>query len=136
MATMMDNPLNQRYKIFIQNSIPNVYEMAKTIHMDQSTFKKQLSSPRGVSIETISKTLDTFPDLSSEWLMRGIGPMRVSNSVPSQMEGNTDKKSELHAEIARLKDELKESHCRCLKLEGQIECLKELYQELISKGIE
>jgi hypothetical protein len=110
--------------------------MAKTIHMDQSTFKKQLSSPRGVSIETISKTLDTFPDLSSEWLMRGIGPMRVSNSVPSQMEGNTDKKSELHAEIARLKDELKESHCRCLKLEGQIECLKELYQELISKGIE
>jgi hypothetical protein len=45
------------------------------------------------------------------------------------MEGNTDKKSELHAEIARLKDELKESHCRCLKLEGQIEYLDELLFE-------
>lgn len=43
--------------------------------MSQPTLDKQLKGLRAISLDTVSNILNTYPEISAEWLMRGIGCM-------------------------------------------------------------
>ena len=48
--------------------------------MEQTTVNNQLIGKRGVSIDLILNILLAFPEISSEWLLRGKGNMLIEES--------------------------------------------------------
>ena len=50
-------------------------EMSRELGVDAGTFGNILNGNRGVSVGMISKFLETYPSVSAEWLMRGVGSM-------------------------------------------------------------
>lgn len=48
---------------------------ANKINMEQTTVNNQLIGKRGISIDLIMNVLSAFPEISSEWLLRGEGSM-------------------------------------------------------------
>ena len=46
--------------------------------LKQATLDKQLKGLRAISLDTVSAILNTFGDISAEWIMRGKGNMIVS----------------------------------------------------------
>ncbi len=51
---------------------------AKTIGMDATTFWRQLKGEQALSAKLIEGVLKAYPDISAEWLLRGIGNMKVN----------------------------------------------------------
>ncbi|MDE7495612.1 MAG: XRE family transcriptional regulator [Muribaculaceae bacterium] len=51
--------------------------------ISQRTLDNQIKGLRSVSLETIVNVLHTFPEISSEWLMRGVGSMLISQGKES-----------------------------------------------------
>ena len=50
-------------------------EMSRELGVDAGTFGSILNGNRGVSAGLLSKFLETYPSVSAEWLMRGVGSM-------------------------------------------------------------
>lgn len=50
-------------------------EMSRELGVDAGTFGNILNGNRGVSAGLLSKFLETYPSVSAEWLMRGVGSM-------------------------------------------------------------
>ena len=70
------------------NELIDSYKLSKNafankINMEQTTVNNQLIGKRGVSIDLILHTLLAFPEISSEWLLRGKGNMLIEESKDS-----------------------------------------------------
>ncbi|WP_148359803.1 hypothetical protein [Bacteroides clarus] len=70
------------------NELIDSYKLSKNafankINMEQTTVNNQLIGKRGVSIDLILNTLLAFPEISSEWLLRGKGNMLIEESKDS-----------------------------------------------------
>lgn len=61
----------------------------------QNTLNRQLNGVRELSLVTVNAILNTFEDISTEWLLRGKGEMLISESI---------KKDESTERITRLVD--------------------------------
>lgn len=60
---------------------------AKAIGVEQVTLSRQLNGQRGVSLDVIESVLNTFPDVSAEWLLRG----EDVKAIESNREGDSVK---------------------------------------------
>lgn len=89
---MIENALTERFKELISAKSASVLDFSRLIGVAQTTLNSQLSSTKGVSSNVILLTLDTFPDVSAEWLLRGKGEMLIASSP------NEKKEEEAHAE--------------------------------------
>ena len=69
-----------------EKRIPSVRQLAVEIDVPVTTLSKQMSGERTISLETIGSILNTFGDVSAEWLMRGEGPMLKSEIKPTTPE--------------------------------------------------
>lgn len=58
-------------------------EMSRELGVDAGTFTNILNGNRGVSIGVLAKFLETYPSVSAEWLMRGVGSMYAADGVAS-----------------------------------------------------
>ena len=54
-------------------------EMSRELGVDAGTFGNILNGNRGVSAGLLSKFLETYPSVSAEWLMRGVGSMYAAD---------------------------------------------------------
>lgn len=93
----------------MENKKMSVRAFAISIGMLQETLNKQLKiDGRGVSTRTLVLILNTYPDLSAEWLLRGEGEMekgsewKVTQFVPVH---DTELVDALKDHIATLKGE-------------------------------
>lgn len=77
---MIENALTERFKELISAKSASVLDFSRLIGVAQTTLNSQLSSTKGVSSNVILLTLDTFPDVSAEWLLRGKGEMLIASS--------------------------------------------------------
>lgn len=98
---------------------------ASKIGVGQQTFNNYMNGTRSVTLEVINSTLNTFPELSAEWLIRGEGEMLISDNLPKFHGEETDAELELHAEIARKEIEIQ-------KLTDEINRIKHEYIRLES----
>lgn len=89
---MIENTLTERFKELISAKSASVLDFSRLIGVAQTTLNSQLSSTKGVSSNVILLTLDAFPDVSAEWLLRGKGEMLIASSP------NEKKEEEAHAE--------------------------------------
>lgn len=74
--------------------------------LKQPTLDKQLKGLRAVSMETIVAILNTFGDISAEWLMRGAGEMMIKPAPPTDL----DRISTLVDTIATLQETINEKN--------------------------
>lgn len=65
----------QRINELISHSELSKNAFANKISMEQTTVNNQLIGKRGISIDLILNILLAFPEVSSEWLLRGEGSM-------------------------------------------------------------
>ena len=105
----MEDIVTQRFNEFRQSLGLSILAFSKTINVGQATLNKQTKEDGcGVSISTIVKTLEAYPDLSAEWLLRGEGDMKkgdewkVTQFIPVQ---NNELVDALKDHIASLKAE-------------------------------
>ena len=66
------------------------------IGSNQKTINQQLRGERSISLDTISKILSSFEDISSEWLLRGEGDMLKPQPTSPYLESKTNKTSAPH----------------------------------------
>lgn len=72
----MENIVTQRFNEFRKSLGLSILGLSKQINVGQATLNKQTKDDGcGVSISTIVKTLEAYPNLSAEWLLRGEGTM-------------------------------------------------------------
>lgn len=79
-------------------------ELARRLGISQSTLNGYTLGKRTPSYEFAETVLNAFSDISAEWLMRGDGPMYISD-LPSTDHDDSDEVLELKAEITRLRAE-------------------------------
>ncbi|MBP1615893.1 MAG: hypothetical protein H6Q13_3341 [Bacteroidetes bacterium] len=95
----MKNAVLERVMRLIQEKSKSKRDFASTIGMEQTTVNNQLLGKRSISFDLISNILEAFPSVSSEWLLRGIGDMEISEIEKDQTI------EELKEELAMLKGE-------------------------------
>ena len=71
----MEETIYQRVKLVLENKSISVNALSKQINVAQATLNPQLRGDRTLAANIVAKILDAFPDVSAEWLMRGIGTM-------------------------------------------------------------
>jgi tRNA(Leu) C34 or U34 (ribose-2'-O)-methylase TrmL len=69
----MENGVKQRVMDLIDIKADSVYGFAKQINVAQTTISEYLNNGKKVSFTIIRAILDSFPDVSAEWLLRGTG---------------------------------------------------------------
>lgn len=82
----MENPIIQRVREFLSCNSISINSLAKQINVAQATLNPQLRGDRTLAANIVVKILETFPDISAEWLLRGEGEMCKSNSGSAQVE--------------------------------------------------
>lgn len=127
----MKGTILERLKSVISTKSNSTSDFSKRIGVAQTTLSNQLKSPRGISIDVILLTLDQFPDVSAEWLLRGKGEMLLTDNLPAFHGEETDNEMDLHAELARKTAELEEYKIQNMRLEAQKDYLQERNDDLV-----
>lgn len=84
-----------RIKELISCKSKSVREFANMINVKQVTLNQQITGTRGLSLEIVSSILNSFEDVSAEWLLRGKGEMFLKKegkepAIPSQQSESED----------------------------------------------
>lgn len=127
----MKDSMLERLKDVIAAKSSSILDFSNKIGVPQTTLNNQIKSPRGVSVSVVLLTLDTFPDISAEWLLRGKGEMLLSENLPKFHGSETDTELDVHAELARKTAELEELKLQVLRLDTQKDYLQERNDDLV-----
>lgn len=93
-----------RLKEIIAFSGLSVRAFAMKCGIPQKTLDNQVKGLRGISLETIISVAHTFPEISSEWLLRGDGEMLKSEPI----DANADRVIKLVDTITMQQDTISE----------------------------
>lgn len=83
----------------------------------QTTLSRQLAGTRELSLPTVLAILNTFENISSEWLLRGKGEMNLQQFQPDE---NTERMSSLVDTISTLTSVVKDKDARIKQLEMEL----------------
>lgn len=64
----------------------------------QKRLNSQLSHGAGITLDTILRIIDACPDVSLDWLLRGVGSMYTTNIDDATIEQNRPEKSGMLSE--------------------------------------
>lgn len=102
----------------------SVREFAESIGVKQVTLNQQLNGDRKLSLDTISAILNSFEDISAEWLLRGEGEMYKSENKNNNIDESQFVSMKKYETIVNLFDQTA-SELKNLALENQ-----KLYEEI------
>lgn len=77
----MEVTIYQRIKCILEDKSLSVNALSKQINVAQATLNPQLRGDRTLAANIVEKVLEAFPDVSAEWLMRGVGTMYHKDGV-------------------------------------------------------
>jgi hypothetical protein len=121
----MEVTIYQRVKLVLENKSISVNALSKQINVAQATLNPQLRGDRTLAANIVEKILTAFPDVSAEWLMRGIGTM-YSNQ-------DADDSSYMVAETPHHEEpKIEESHQDDSVWKAKYEELEKRYDQLLS----
>ena len=115
----------QRIKAYIDDNRISLNALAKTLNMNQSTVLRQVKGEQTLSSTLVENFLKAYPDVSAEWLMRGVGTM-YSNQ-------DADDLSYMVAETPhRVEPKIEEYHQDDSVWKAKYEELEKRYDQLLS----
>lgn len=121
----METTIYQRVKLVLEDKSISVNALSKQINVAQATLNPQLRGDRTLAANIVEKILTAFPDVSAEWLMRGIGTM-YSNQ-------DADDSSYMVAETPHHEEpKIEESHQDDSVWKSKYEELEKRYDQLLS----
>lgn len=121
----MEATIYQRVKLILEDKSISVNALSKQINVAQATLNPQLRGDRTLAANIVEKILTAFPDVSAEWLMRGIGTM-YSNQ-------DADDSSYMVAETPHHEEpKIEESHQDDSVWKAKYEELEKRYDQLLS----
>ena len=98
-----------RISKIIESTGLNPTSFAAKIGVQQMTLWNQLNGKRKLSLETVTAIIENFPDISTEWLMRGTGSMMKGNDAQDKrIENLIDVISMQQETIRNLQDKIKQ----------------------------
>lgn len=127
----MKNDIISRFKLIANEKSESITAFSNAIGISQSTLSCQLNSVKGLKLEVVLSVLNSFPDISAEWLLRGKGEMKLLDNIPTIKGEESDNELDLHADIARKTAELEEYKVQVLRLEAQKDYLQQRNDDLI-----
>lgn len=71
----MEETIYQRVKCVLEDKSISINALSKQINVAQATLNPQLRGDRTLAANIVEKILNAFPDVSAEWVMRGVGFM-------------------------------------------------------------
>ena len=77
----MEITVCQRIKAYVDDNQISLNALAKTLKMNQSTVLRQVKGEQTLSSNLVENFLKAYPDVSAEWLMRGIEPMDLGKTA-------------------------------------------------------
>lgn len=77
----MEVTIYQRVKCVLEDKSISVNALSKQINVAQATLNPQLRGDRTLAANIVEKILEAFPDVSAEWLMRGVGTMYIKEDA-------------------------------------------------------
>ena len=128
---IMKDTILERLKSVIAEKSNSASDFSKMIGIAQTTLSNQMKGPKGISIEVIMLTLDQFPDISAEWLLRGKGKMLLTDNMPAFNGDETETEEDLKIELSKVEAELEEYKLHILRLEAQKDYLQERNDDLV-----
>ena len=121
----MEMTVYQRIKAYIDDNRISLNALAKTLNMNQSTVLRQVKGEQTLSSTLVENFLKAYPDVSAEWLMRGVGTM-YSNQ-------DADYYSYMDAETPhRVEPKIEEYHQDDSVWKAKYEELEKRYDQLLS----
>ena len=101
----------ERVKLVFESKSKSIREFSAMINVNYNTLNQQIKGERSVSLDVLQAILNSFEDISAEWLLRGKGEMYLQPR-DSKEENSSD-------EVEILKDEI-------LRLQGEVRALERL----------
>ena len=98
---------------------------ADSLGMKQQTLNNYVRGVNKLSVSFVSILLESFPDISAEWLMRGEGSMYITDDLHRLRGDETEEEKDIHVALARCRGELKLAQEENVKLLGQLEFMEE-----------
>lgn len=74
----------KRIKEYIDSKGITVYAFEKQVGISNASFAHQLKKNGAVGSDKLENILNTFPDLSAEWLLRGVGEMEEKKKAETK----------------------------------------------------
>ena len=126
----MENSIIQRIAEIITSKGFSENSFAKQIGSNQRTINQQLRGYRKLSLDTVCNVINSFGDISAEWLLRGEGSMNKSEEKTSDIHimYETSLKQILLRDkrIRDLEIELELANTRCEELKKEVLALKRI----------
>lgn len=104
---------------------------------------RQINNDAAITIDTIKVLLNTYPEISAEWLLRGKGEMILSDNLPPIIGDESENDLDTHAQLAQavaqvdaLTKEIAILKEKIIKQEGCIEWQKDFISEIMAEKIE
>lgn len=88
----------ERVKKIIETKSKSIREFSSMIGVKQVTLNQQVSGSRSLSLDVVIAILNSFEDISAEWLLRGSGEMIKENNANKEMPQSFDAKVEIDEE--------------------------------------
>lgn len=125
----MEVTIYQRVKCVLENKSISVNALSKQINVAQATLNPQLRGDRTLAANIVEKILEAFPDVSAEWLMRGVGTMYSNQDADdsSYMVAEEPKHDIIHEAIPK-----QEYHQDDSVWKAKYEELEKRYDQLLS----
>ena len=82
----MEEDLRVRFKEVLSFYKSNINQLSKGDKAMQVRLSRQINNGATITFETVSNILDTFPDVSAEWLLRGKGEILIASSPNEKKE--------------------------------------------------
>lgn len=88
----MENSVKQRIKEITPLKDISITALSKIIQVPQPTLNRQINTEAPMTLSNILLILNHFPDISAEWLLRGVGNMykNVEASTDSEEEEDSE----------------------------------------------
>ena len=99
--------LNRITKL-IESTGLNPTSFSTKIGVQQKTLWNQINGQRKLSLDTVEAILDTFPDISAEWLMRGTGRMKGDEEQEKRIDNLVDVISMQQETIRTLQERIRQ----------------------------
>lgn len=125
----MEVTIYQRVKCVLEDKSISVNALSKQINVAQATLNPQLRGDRTLAANIVEKILEAFPDVSAEWLMRGVGTMYSNQDADdsSYMVAEEPKHDIIHEVIPK-----QEYHQDDSVWKAKYEELEKRYDQLLS----
>ncbi len=88
----MEEDVKRRIREVLAEYQSNPTQLSKQFGVNQKTLNSQINDTTTLSVSTILLILDAFPEVSAEWLLRGVG----------EMNGQTENNNKVSPEDAEL----------------------------------